>query len=1218
MKKLIFLLTVFSLTGSMASIGQSRAVKINQWLVAGSFTASHAGDLLSNPFLDEPLVAPAEGEAAGAATWKKLDSPFVDFTKQGFASVSNCAAYAFTYIYAPSDRLASIRFGSDDGAIIWLNGAKVFEVPQKRSLVENQDTVFVQLGEGWNRLLVKVDQGSGGWEMMCSVAAADIRFSNVRPAMETLAKISEAEIQRIWISRVSKDQATLSLSIYNGGSTVLKDFRCEISGIPGAGQSGVSEGSWTSGAYNTPPAYSFPPNSLVNPAKAAIAPHTATVIDCNIPLPRLCSILSKPGARMSLISPSGVNEVQIESETATELMMKAASMPGFASAEIQRSAAAVSAAIRMYGVTADLSGQARKALDLIGSNRLAEVKPILDEIEKSIVTNVPDLRGDSIFITGHAHMDMNWLWPYNESVKMFHDNFRQVVAFMERFPDYRMLQSQATIYKHVEQMDPPLFEKVKKYVAEGRFELAGGMWTESDCNLTGGEALCRTLLLGQRYFLDRFGKTARVGWLPDNFGHISQFPQMLKLAGMNYYYFHRCVPFIGPFRWTGPDSSTVLCFTNYTYNGEITPALKNEVGRIAPLTRKMLHPTGIGDHGGGPTLKNIEMIHELDATPKFPSIKFASVETFFQSTEKMPVTLPVHRGEMQFIFEGCYTSVAEIKENTRRSEQMMYSAEFLSGLRWLSGDPYPAADFRNLWETVAFNQFHDILPGSAIYETYQDAVADHKMVQKKALSIFESDFRRLSDEIAFKNGAGQPLVALNLQPRSGKVLVQAEIYSHEKPATAVVSSWGDYYEYAHVKPSAGNAVTTMMVRDASGKSYPAQITGGKACPPGFRSTVEFVVDSMPAGGYLTFYADASIPGSSAERIPEKDGVFETDFFTVKVDMKTGDIIGLQDKRTGREYVSAGGSLNRLRIWMEAPNGMNAWTIGETKDIQDITDVASVKITEQGPVRATVEVVKKWGRSKFVQHTYIYKSYPRIDFDLDAHWFEVGDGVNPAPFLRTTFDLAMDKPGFYSQVPFDVVSRPVTGQEVPAQQWVDVSDGKTGIALLNRTKFGHAYDKGQLRLSLLRATYNPDLYPNIGINHIQYSLFPHSGDWKNGVWAEGDKFNIPVYAAEPPSLALVKTHATRPENGSLLSVSPAEVVMSGFKQAEDGKNLIIRLAEVNGKETTAVVTLPVKVAGATRVNIIELPQLSGDKPVVEGNTIRIRLKPHEIVTLSLTR
>ncbi len=334
-------------------------------------------------------------------------------------------------------------------------------------------------------------------------------------------------------------------------------------------------------------------------------------------------------------------------------------------------------------------------------------------------------------------------------------------------------------------------------------------------------------------------------------------------------------------------------------------------------------------------------------------------------------------------------------------------------------------------------------------------------------------------------------------------------------------------------------------------------------------------------------------------------------------MKTGDIIQLKDKKSGKDFVSSNGRLNKLQMWMEAPNGMNAWTIGEIKDIQDIKDVESVTITERGPVRATVEVVKKWGRSKFIQKTHIYKNYPRVDFDLEVHWFEIGDGVNPAPFLKTTFDLAVANPEFYNHVPFDVVKRPINGQEVPAQQWVDVTDGKDGIALLNKTKFGHSFDKGQLRLSLLRATYSPGRYPNMGVNHIQYSLYPHSGDWKSGnVWAEGENFNVPVYAAEPPSLALAKTHATRPAEDSLFIVSPSQIVMSGIKQAEDGKNLIVRLAEVNGKETMATVTLPVAVKSASRVNIIEFPLEAAEKPVVNGRKISVTMKPHEIVTLSI--
>ena len=116
---------------------------------------------------------------------------------------------------------------------------------------------------------------------------------------------------------------------------------------------------------------------------------------------------------------------------------------------------------------------------------------------------------DTIQVVGHAHMDMNWLWTYSETMQMCNDNLRQTVAFMDEFPDYRMLQSQASVYNFVEMVDPPLFEQVKKYVKAGRLELAGGMWTEGDVNLSSGEALARSFLAGSAFFPEPFRQNCK-------------------------------------------------------------------------------------------------------------------------------------------------------------------------------------------------------------------------------------------------------------------------------------------------------------------------------------------------------------------------------------------------------------------------------------------------------------------------------------------------------------------------------------------------------------------------------------------------------------------------------------------------------------------------------------------------------------------------------------
>ena len=883
-----------------------------------------------------------------------------------------------------------------------------------------------------------------------------------------------------------------------------------------------------------------------------------------------------------------------------------------------------------------------------------------------------NIKKDTIQVIGHAHMDMNWLWTYSETMQMCNDNLRQVVAFMKEFPDYTMFQSQASVYNFVEMVDPPLFEQVKKYVKEGRLELGGGMWTEGDMNMSSGEAISRTFLLGQRYFQSRFGKMAKIGWLPDNFGHVSQMPQVLKLAGCDYFYFHRCKPYLGSFWWVAPDSSKVLCYANDTYNGDITKDLKKEVDRFSPEKRRILQITGVGDHGGGPTRDNIDMVHQLDKTPGYPSVKFTTASDFFSKTANEMNGRPTHRGEMQFIFEGCYTNVSDIKAGNRNSENSLYGSEFFNTLRWLNGDKYPATEFHDLWTTLAFNEFHDILPGSAINEANKEAVARYSELLRKSTELRNNAFRKMADEVNFQTGLGQPVVAYNLQPYGKKAIVEATVYSHEEPISVKVESWGSNYygkkftavdkssddatkaknanenflssDYAKKETKANENVATVLVRDASEKAYPAQIVYAKPTPPGYTSKVQFIVDNMPAGGYKTFYVDVTKTGEFKDAIPFADNTFETDFFTVKFDMKTGGITSLFDKRTKKEFVREGGELNTLEMSLEdKKGGMKSWTINKIVGQGKVTNVVSVKVVENGPVRACVEAVKTWGKSRFIERTYLYRDYPRIDYDMEVRWLETGSDSTDSPMLRAIFPISMDNSKFYSQVPFDVVERPVDGkingkdapawqksqsntygvspemnhgQEVPAQKWVDVTDGKAGIALLNKTKYGYSYFNGDLRLTLMRAAGNPDIYPNLGKFNISYSLFPHAGDWKNGVWAEGDDFNVPVYAAEPPSLALVKTHSTRPEEESFFTVSPSNVVMSGIKQAEDGEELIIRLFEVEGKKTTTTINLPIVAKSARRLNLIEFPLQNAVAPAVQGRSVTVTLKPHEIVTLGI--
>jgi alpha-mannosidase len=837
--------------------------------------------------------------------------------------------------------------------------------------------------------------------------------------------------------------------------------------------------------------------------------------------------------------------------------------------------------------------------------------------QESMIRNAPDRSGEKIHVVGHAHIDMNWLWPWSETKKIIQDNLRQVVAFMDEFDDFTMVQSQAAIYSEIEQTDPALFSRIKKYVAEGRLEPVGGMWTEGDCNLSGGEAIARSFLLGQGYFRSRFNRTVHVGWLPDNFGHPSQLPQILKLAGIDYYYFHRCRPYLGTFWWKGTDGSTVLCFSNFTYNGRVDKDLLNAPGVINPGPNRILAVTGVGDHGGGPTRTDIENVHTFNRIDKLPDIKFTTAGDFFRASEKEMEGRPSHQGEMQFVFEGCYTSNAEIKEGNRRSENSLYQAEYMASQQWLNGSDYPAVELNRCWERLTFNQFHDILPGSGIYETCKDAEADYRDIVRQANDVRDRAFRDFTDGIMFSREKGQPVVAFNMQPCMKDQLVIAEFYSNEKPVSAEPSHWGNYYASEVIRPvDAGQGPSpTIMIRDAEGKEYTGQVTWCKEFPPGYRTRVLFRTDDIPAGGYKTFYVDpCSLAGDNL--LMEHDSFhFETDYYIVEFNQQTGDITRLYSKEGQFGYIRPGEEVS-LVMHREKPHDMSAWTIGDFDSSEKISRVTDVAVVEQGPVRACIQSTKHWGSSKIVQRIYLYRSYPRVDFDLEIHWFEKGDDRTPAPFLQAEFPLNIEQGEFSCHVPFDVVRRPSDGQEVPAHFFVDVSDGERGIALLNSSKYGHALHHNNLTLSLMRASYDPNLYPNQGMFRVHFALMPHSGDWKQGVWKEGQAFNRPVFAAEPPSLSARSEPASQPEKAALLNIEQGNVAMTGFKQSGDGNELVIRLCEIEGKETLTRIELPVEVTSVRRLNILEDEMPEARKATFTGKRISVDIRPHEIVTLGI--
>jgi alpha-mannosidase len=357
-----------------------------------------------------------------------------------------------------------------------------------------------------------------------------------------------------------------------------------------------------------------------------------------------------------------------------------------------------------------------------------------------------------LYAAGHAHIDTAWLWPLEETYRKTLRTFSTAVRYMDEYPNYRFVCSQAQQYAWVKERNPDLWERLRAKVKAGQFVPVGGTWIEPDFNIPSGESLVRQLLHGQRFFEHELGMRCTEFWAPDAFGYAGQLPQLIRGAGMTRFLtqklswnrFNR--PDETTFVWQGDDGSEVLGHfpPEDTYNSMAdVPALvkaANESQSLAHSHTSML-VYGYGDGGGGPTRGMLETLGRARDLQGLPRTRFANADEFFTALEAEPAVRPVVVGELYLEYHrGTYTTQAFVKRGNRRAEQGLHDAEFLAVAR---GGEYPRTELERLWQLLLLQQFHDILPGSSITLVYDDA---------------RRDFAELERGIAALIGGGQTLV----------------------------------------------------------------------------------------------------------------------------------------------------------------------------------------------------------------------------------------------------------------------------------------------------------------------------------------------------------------------------------------------------------------------------------------------------------------------------
>ncbi len=833
-------------------------------------------------------------------------------------------------------------------------------------------------------------------------------------------------------------------------------------------------------------------------------------------------------------------------------------------------------------------------------------------------------------MVGNAHIDPVYMWRWQEGFQEIRATFRSALDRMKEYPEFIFSGSSAAFYEWIEGVDPRMFEEIRARVAEGRWVIVGGWWIQPDCNIPSGESLARHGLYAQRYFRDHLGVMATVGYNPDSFGHPATLPQLLLLSGIGSYVFMRPevkdrpdVP-RGAFRWTGIDGSQVVAwrilsvsgYGSRGYGGRENTLMEKGFEESRELIENGLPCSmilfGVSNHGGGPTISQLDRIRQLQSDSAVPRPVFSSPDRFFRDLADSGAELPEWRDDLRESAGGCYSAFAPVKLFNQHAEHLLFTTEKMSCLAACHlALPYPNDVLARSWKDVLFNQFHDILGGTSIKDAYVD-VRDHQgRARRDAAEVLNTALQRLAGSMDTR-GPGVPLVVFNSHPWRLRVPVELELDVCDKP-----EEWG------------------FKLLEESGREVAHQLKRtGSVFWPGIRLGASFIAD-LPALGWRTYWIAATGaeagsrvtnterspryaaldwhtrkspqpqavepavcdgPRASLEQFPQSFGVralsVENECIRLEFDRHTGALRSLRDMRMNVEFLEGSGI-----IPLVMHDGSDTWSFRHNRysEVTGRFGDASFSMLDQGPVRAAVRVKQTCNRSTVVQDFILYKDQPHVEVHVSVHWGEKLKALKLSVPTTVRGALRVEEP--YGSIP-----RPMDGCEQPFQRWIDVSGtagGKEcGLGLVCEGKHGFDAREGEIRPTILRSPVfccmTEDLdpagsydYTDQGEQSFAYLIVPHPGGWQAAGYHElADRLLAP-----PITLTEGIHEGPLPCASEGFVVEGSGVGLAAWKQAEDGDDWIVRCAEQAGKCSNALLRIPAL-----------------------GREIPLAMKPFQIVTL----
>lgn len=762
-----------------------------------------------------------------------------------------------------------------------------------------------------------------------------------------------------------------------------------------------------------------------------------------------------------------------------------------------------------------------------------------------------------IHLIANAHLDPVWQWRWEEGCAEALATFRTAVELLDAHPEFVFNHNEAILYRWVRELDPPLFEKIRRLVRAGRWHIAGGWYVQPDVNLPGTESIIRQIAEGRRFFREAFGVAPIVAYNFDSFGHSAGLPQILAAAGYAMYIHMRpqeaelALP-ADLYRWEGAGGTTILGLRiavglYHTEYDNLEERLKAGAEMALRLGRDVPVFWGIGDHGGGATRADLALIARFAAAETRVRFLHSTPERLYETLTAARAHAPLVRGGLQRVFTGCYTSLSRIKRGCAASLGRMLQAETLRAMAWWRGDAgYPEAALDDAWRKHLFNDFHDILPGSCIRPAEEDALALYGSA--------ELDARRTMLEAA---------VACNRGPAVPAYVPVTVLHTHPQPAEVPVE-----LEFMLCPRPKWTGVWHAELHALDGRAIECQEEEPEALLPfnGWRRKLCFM--SARRGIEAAHAAIDAVEG-------EADRPAAAPMLDFAFDQERGCVTRIA--AAGRDNVLAGPCVDFLAVRDTGDSwGADVWRYRDVAGRFEL-EPGSVRLLSEGPIRTIREATFRFGRSRITARTIGYARWPAIELRLRILWNE------ERMRLKLALPTVCARDRVLCEILGGTAELPADGDEHVHARWCMLEGGGAAVGVASCGLHGFDCLNGELRLSVLRgAAYCHEQHFELGEYPARAFMDQGTHDVRLLVTAgtpEEVRACLPGLADHLHAPPVAYAHLPIGERGAaqdgappFLTLAPAHVRLLACKRAADGEALIVRLQEGAGLPCTAALAL----------------------------------------------